>query len=67
MRKKQKVILINKPKPIKKATRRVGKLNKRVELKKILLTEIHVEPQEESQNPIQECAHMKNEWQHKSQ
>ena len=40
---------------------------KEKELKKILLTEIHVEPQEESQNPIQECAHMKNEWQHKSQ
>lgn len=67
MRKKQKVILINKPKPIKKATRRVGKLNKRVELKKILLTEIHVEPQEESQNPIQESAHIKKEREHISQ
>ena len=60
-------VLINKPKPIKKATRRGGKLNKRVELKKILLTEIHVEPQEESQNPIQESAHIKNEREHKSQ
>ena len=60
-------VLINKPKPIKKATRRVGKLNKRVELKKILLTEIHVEPQEESQNPIQESAHIKKEREHISQ
>jgi hypothetical protein len=31
------------------------------------LTEIHVEPQEESQNPVQESAQIKNEREHKSQ
>jgi hypothetical protein len=52
-------IFNNKPEPLKNSTRGRNK-TKGQSLKKILLTEIHTEPREEFQNPIQESAQIKN-------